>query len=77
MVHEIEAAAERAEQRAQSEKLLAAMDLYQEAFLLVDTTVPHWRILHLNLMAANEIGAGVPLRSRGLCDAVQRMLVSP
>ena len=41
----------------QSEKLLAAMDLYQDAFMLVDTTVHKWRILHLNLMAANEIGA--------------------
>ena len=29
VVHEIEAAAERAVQRGQSEKLLAAMDLYQ------------------------------------------------
>jgi hypothetical protein len=25
--------------------------------MLVDTTVRMWRILHLNLMAANEIGA--------------------
>ncbi len=57
VVHEIEAAGERSLQRQQSEKLLAAMDLYQEAFMLVDTTVPKWRILHLNLMAANEIGA--------------------
>ncbi len=56
MVHEIEAACERASQRQQSEKLLAAMDLYQDAFMLVDTTVRKWRILHLNLMAANEIG---------------------
>lgn len=56
VVHEIEAAGERALQRQQSEKLLAAMDLYQDAFMLVDTTVPKWRILHLNLMAANEIG---------------------
>lgn len=56
-MHEIEAACERAAQRAQSEKLLAAMDLYQDAFMLVDTTVRKWRILHLNLMAANEIGA--------------------
>jgi hypothetical protein len=57
MVHEIEGAGERALQRQQSEKLLAAMDLYQDAFMLVDTTVPKWRILHVNLMAANEIGA--------------------
>ncbi len=57
VVHEIEAAAERAVQRQQSEKLLAAMDLYQDAFMLVDTTVAKWRILHLNLMAANQIGA--------------------
>ncbi|BDA49774.1 probable mitogen-activated protein kinase kinase kinase 11 at C-terminar half [Coccomyxa sp. Obi] len=56
VVHEIEAAAERAMQRQQSEKLLAAMDLYQDAFMLVDTTVAKWRILHLNLMAANQIG---------------------
>lgn len=57
VVHEIEAACDRAAQRQQSEKLLAAMDLYQDAFMLVDTTVRKWRILHLNLMAANEIGA--------------------
>ena len=57
VVHEIEAAAERAAQRGQSEQLLAAMDLYQDAFMLVDTTVPRWRILHLNLMAATELGA--------------------
>jgi hypothetical protein len=57
IVQEIEAAAERAAARGQSEQLLAAMDLYQDAFMLVDTTVPRWRILHLNLMAANEIGA--------------------
>ena len=66
VVHEVEAATERAEQRAQSEKLLAAMDLYQEAFLLVDTTVPHWRILHLNIMAANEIGARTLWEPRGV-----------
>lgn len=60
VVHEIEAAAERALQRQQSEKLLAAMDLYQDAFMLVDTTVAKWRILHLNLMAANQIGELLP-----------------
>lgn len=63
VVHEIEAAAERAVQRQQSEKLLAAMDLYQDAFMLVDTTVAKWRILHLNLMAANQIGAFSPCRT--------------
>ena len=57
MVREIETACERATQRQQSKKLLAAMDLYQDAFMIVDTTVRKWRILHLNLMAANEIGA--------------------
>ena len=57
MVREIEGACERAAQRQQSKKLLAAMDLYQDAFMIVDTTVRKWRILHLNLMAANEIGA--------------------
>ena len=67
VVHEIEAACERAAQRQQSEKLLAAMDLYQDAFMLVDTTVRKWRILHLNLMAANEIGAHESFTSWEFC----------
>ncbi len=68
MMREIETASERAVQRQQSKKLLAAMDLYQDAFMIVDTTVRKWRILHLNLMAANEIGAPLTASHRHSVD---------
>ena len=75
IVREIETACERAEQRLQSRKLLAAMDLYQDAFMLVDTTVHKWRILHLNLMAANEIGARLIPHARSLKGEVSCVLL--
>ena len=47
--------------------------------MLVDTTVQRWRILHLNLMAANEIGVPFPPPFKGVgqpfweCCAVPRV----
>ncbi len=57
IVHEAEAAAGRALQRQQSERLLAVMDLYQAPHLLVDTGAHRWRVVHLNARGVEAAGA--------------------
>ena len=57
IVHEVEAAAGRALQRQQSERLLAVMDLYQAPHLLVDTGAHRWRVVHLNARGVEAAGA--------------------
>ena len=57
VIREIEVAAQRAKENQQSDRILAAMDACQGAFLLVDTCSPSWNIMHLNSMAAHSMGA--------------------
>ncbi|KAK9839806.1 hypothetical protein WJX81_003100 [Elliptochloris bilobata] len=65
IVHEVEAAAGRALQRQQSERLLSVMDLYQAPHMLVDTGAHRWRVLHLNARAVEA--AGLPLEMARVC----------
>lgn len=69
IVHEVEAAAGRALQRRQSERLLSVMDLYQAPHMLVDTGAHRWRILHLNARAV-EVAGAARIRPHCLASAV-------
>ena len=73
IVHEVEAAAGRALQRQQSERLLAVMDLYQAPHLLVDTGAHRWRVVHLN--ARGVEAAGAPRVGRACASRARRLLM--
>ena len=57
VVRELEVAWAAQYQRRHSLKLMRAMSCYNQAFLLVDTSAPGWRILHANDSVTAHTGA--------------------
>ena len=57
VVRELEAAWAAQYQRRHSLKLMRAMSCYNQAFLVVDTSAPGWRILHANDSITVHTGA--------------------
>ena len=60
-VREVEAAWALEYQKSHGERLLRALDCYEEAFLFVRADAPRWAIQHLNEAAIEMTGAHINL----------------